>query len=291
MNQIISEKSKNASPQAPFGTHSATTKQQETLAFCQALPNQWWAKQLAQLLRKRFLKTASLPLDIEIEGIRIRCFFKDNISERSFVFMPWRYDYIERRQLIANLPADGVFIDIGANIGIYSCIAAKQLNAQGTIIAFEPNPKAFNRLAFNLQSTLSTQPRKPQIKLLPIAISDRTDQLPLYLNQHNMGASGLKKSPTKQRLTINSQPLLKSIEAHQINRIDGLKIDIEGAEDLALYPFLKQAKEKLLPRLIILENNQQQWHRPLLKALEQRAYQLFAKTRSNLIYTYQKNKL
>lgn len=285
MNQIISEKLKNTNLQTPFGTYLPTETQRKTIAFCQKLPNRWWAKQLVQLLRKKLLKTAALPLDIELEGIRIRCFFTDNVSERSFVFMPWRYDFIERRCLIDCLPKDGVFVDIGANVGIYSCIAAKQLNERGTIVALEPNPRAFDRLVFNLQATLSTQPQKPQVKPLAIAVSDREESVPLYLSQHNMGASGLKKTPTKQQIQVQCQPLLTLLQSHQINRIDGLKVDIEGAEDLALYPFLKEAKQTLLPRLIILENNWQQWSYPLLKALEQKGYRRLAQTRNNLIYT------
>lgn len=283
MNQIISEKPTNNSPQTPFGTYATTAKQQKTIAFCQNLPNRWWAKQLVQQLRKRLLKTATLPLDIEIEGIRLRCFFKDNISERSFVFMPWRYDCIERRQLIADLPADGVFIDIGANVGIYSCIAAKCLNQQGKIIAFEPNPKALKRLDFNLQSTLSSQTQQPQFKLLPIAISNQQGNVPLYLNQDNMGASGLKKAASKH-INIECKPLLAVLAALKINRIDVLKVDIEGAEDLALCPFLQQAEKTLLPRLIILENNHRQWQLPLLRTLERSGYCQWDKTRNNLIY-------
>lgn len=51
--------------------------------------------------------------------------------------------------LIRSMPADGAFIDIGANLGIFSLIAAEHLK-RGVVISFEPNRSLFKQLLMNL---------------------------------------------------------------------------------------------------------------------------------------------
>jgi len=60
----------------------------------------------------------------------------------------------ERRVLesfISNLADDDIVWDVGANIGIYTCFAAKKLSA-GTAIGFEPVPVNRARLEENLRA-------------------------------------------------------------------------------------------------------------------------------------------
>lgn len=49
---------------------------------------------------------------------------------------------------IENLPKDGVFIDCGANCGYYSIIASRVLGKDGSIFAFEPSNREYDRLAW-----------------------------------------------------------------------------------------------------------------------------------------------
>jgi hypothetical protein len=51
-----------------------------------------------------------------------------------------------------------------------------------------------------------------------------------------------------------------------------MKIDIEGHEEAVLIPFLEQAPEDLLPRLIVIENNYMKWKRDLLALAKTRGY-------------------
>ena len=85
-------------------------------------------------------------------------------------------------------------------------------------------------------------------------------------------------------MTIECRPLLVTLTALEISRIDALKIDIEGAEDLALCPFLADADATLLPRRIVLENSDTLWKRDLRGALAARGYTLLLRTRLNSVY-------
>ena len=52
--------------------------------------------------------------------------------------------------LSSNLRPDSVFVDCGANIGIWTIIALESIKSAGTVHSFEPNPKLCKRLQKNL---------------------------------------------------------------------------------------------------------------------------------------------
>ena len=57
-----------------------------------------------------------------------------------------------------------------------------------------------------------------------------------------------------------------------ITAIDALKIDVEGAEDIVLAPFLRDAPQSLLPRLILIEDTRGFWGLDLFALLARRGY-------------------
>ncbi len=269
---------------APFGQHKPTAKIQRKIDWCQKLPANWLGKQLAQILRKQVMNQAELPLDLQLGKVRMRCQLDDNVSERGFVFMPWRWDSIERQVMLKALPHEGVFIDIGANVGIYSALAASVLNRMGCVLAIEPNPPVFDRLSFNLQATREGLKEKPRIEIIQKGVSDESGAFDLYLDKDNLGASSMVKKANSRVIKIKCEPLLDLINQQKLSRIDVIKCDIEGAEDRALIPFLMDAPHHLLPHCFIFENNQDQWQGDLLEVMKQRDYVQTHQTRLNFIY-------
>ena len=94
----------------PFGQFKPNLHVQKRIDLCQRLPANWLGKLLAQFIRKRVLKTEQMPMDLSINNVHLRSNPTDNFSERNFIFMPWRFDAIERQILFEVLPKDGVFI-------------------------------------------------------------------------------------------------------------------------------------------------------------------------------------
>lgn len=259
------------------------------IAQAQQAPHNWLGQQLAQLMRRLVLAWAPLPLDVAVGPVRMRCHLRDNNSEKKFVFMPWRFDAPERQWLTDVLPRDGVFVDIGANVGIYSLAAATHLGARGRILALEPNPPAFERLRFNLAATRAGQADWPVVHTLRLGVGDVAGEFDLHLDPANLGGSsiapqagGALDSGAVQR--IHCQPLLAILAVQRVSHIDVLKIDIEGAEDLALMPFLASAPDSLLPRHLIIENSEHLWRQDLVGALRGRGYTPQLRTRMNCIY-------
>jgi hypothetical protein len=68
------------------------------------------------------------------------------------------------------------------------------------------------------------------------------------------------------------------------SRLDAMKLDVEGAEDLILDPFFRTAPASLYPAVIILEDGRERWQTDLPGLLQRQGYRLSQQTRLNLVY-------
>jgi FkbM family methyltransferase len=275
----------------PFGSYPPTAGRTRLLRLAQSAPRNALGKLLARAARALYLWHAPSPSDVRVGDLRLRCWLSDNTCERKFVFTPWRFDVRELAAINEVLPPDGVFIDIGANVGIYTLHAATRMNERGHIVAFEPFPAAHERLRFNIDSTRRGRSDWPRIDVARLGVADSEGARELTVDAGNLGGSSLAAGAARlsragagMRVTIECRPLVDALIGLRIARIDALKIDIEGAEDLALCPFLAQAPPALLPRRIVLENSDGLWKRDLRAALKERGYSLLFRTRLNSVY-------
>ncbi|WP_169449435.1 FkbM family methyltransferase [Marinimicrobium agarilyticum] len=247
----------------------------------------------APIVRKCLLKRRSLlPVDLRLGSFNLRCYFTDNYSEKKFVFTPWRYDFRERQMLTECLGQGGVFVDIGANVGLYTLTAARALAGKpGRIIAFEPNPPTLARLKTNIEANPELFGEPLRLDLLPIGVADRELVFTLQVDSDNLGASSIaQKSRSfatlerKSSVEIQCRPLLDVLAELNVEKVDALKIDIEGAEDLALGPYLEQAPEALLARCLFIENSQHLWSVDLFAQMERRGYRRAYVSRMNSVF-------
>jgi FkbM family methyltransferase len=280
-----------ADPRLPFGNYAPRAGYRRLIEFAQRAPRNAFGKQLAHAARSLYLLHAPSPVDISVGDIRLRCYLRDNTCERKFVFTPWRFDPLELRAMAAALPADGVFVDVGANVGIYSLTAALLMGPRGRIIALEPHPLAHERLLFNIEATRAGRANWPRIDVLALGVSDRDEVRELRLDGGNLGGGSIAEGAARfsehgsqAALTIVCKPLLQVLDEHEVGRPDVLKIDIEGAEDLALAPFLTEAAEDRLPRRLIVENSDHLWKCDLRAAITARGYRPLLRSRLNSIY-------
>lgn len=268
-----------------YGFHTPSRFIARLISLAQNCPHNWLGRQLALIFRKLALLLGRQPVDIAIGNIRLRSYLNDNVSERKFIFLPWLYDQAERDFIAEHLPADGVFVDIGANVGIYSLWACQFLSAKGTVLAVEPNPAVFERLKFNLAANQVTRTDWPKVRAMECAVGDRDDMVDLNLDLTNLGGSSLvSHSGSSEKISVQSRPLLTLLSICGINRIDILKIDIEGAEDIALIPFLEAAGDHLLPQFIIIENSENLWRSDLTAMINNRGYEVEFRSRMNTVY-------
>jgi FkbM family methyltransferase len=271
-----------------FGHYRPDPRVQRMITLSQKAPANLVGRQLAKLLRKLVKARVQPPLDIEVESIKLRCYLWDNYTERKLVFMPWRFDVRERLKIFSVLPADGVFIDIGANIGVYALFAAIRMNSGGRVVALEPYPPVYDRLCFNMEATRDGRSEWPEFTVLPIGVADKVTQFALHLNPDNLGENSIvldsQTSNSGETISVQCKPLLDILAELAINHIDVLKIDIEGAEDIALCPFFASAPDFLLPNYLLIENSEKRWTQDLAAAIRSRGYEVALNTRMNTIY-------
>lgn len=276
----------------PFGSHAPAPLFNRLLAVCHREHGPRSSRLLAPVLRKIMTKLTPLPVDLCVGGIRLRCQLTDNYSEKKFVFTPWRYDLQERTLLREHLPADGTFLDIGANIGLYTLTAMQVIGACGRILAFEPNPATRQRLLFNTSANTSPD-NAAALSVLDIGIADSESQFVLQLDSSNLGASSISAhnrsrlsgaDARRTEVVIQCKPLLGVLQEQQIDHIDVIKIDIEGAEDKAMAPYLREAPDALLAKLVIIENSPHLWDEDVFALLKQRGYQRILQNRMNSVF-------
>ena len=265
----------------PFGTYRLRDMQAKLLVFAQRQPHNWLGRRLALIARKIVLRGRSQPIDASANGFKMRVYVTDNVSERKFLFMPQFCDVTERDFLASHLTPDGVFLDIGANAGIYTLTAARRfshLGGRGYVLAVEANPTMQARLNYNV----ALNDLETHVRLAPVALSDRDGEVAFSISDQNLGESGLLATGG-QTIHVPALALASLLSTHGVSRVDGMKIDVEGMEDAILAPFLKQATRAQLPSFIIIENSANRWHIDLLGLLAEAGYRECVRSKMNLI--------
>lgn len=267
---------------APYGHYSASGFVRRAVDFTRSLPDTWLARRLVILVRRlatRRLRGA--PVDIEALGLRLRLRPDRNICEKRLLFAPRTFDPEELAILAERITAGYRFLDIGANVGAYALFVASRAGPAARILAVEPQPAIFDRLIYNIRLNAFAT-----VKALACAVADRPGDLTLFLDAKNSGESSVRlvRSSGATPIRVSGKTLLEIVQEEGFDRIDGMKLDIEGAEDLVLEPFIADAPAHLLPSLLIVENGSQQWQGELGTLLANAGYRLLRQTRLNLVY-------
>lgn len=144
------------------------------------------------------------------------------------------YEAFETSFFQSELQPGQVIIDIGANIGYYTLIFARQVGAEGHIYAFEPEPENFALLQKNVALN-----NYHNLTLINKAVADQAGTLNLYLSPTNKGDHRAYDSHDNRTcIAIEAVRLDDYLET--FNRpIDYIKMDIQGAEYTALLGMLK----------------------------------------------------
>lgn len=128
--------------------------------------------------------------------------------------------------------ADGlIFIDVGANQGLYSLIAAKN-PAITSVYAFEPQQSVFENLTKNIERNSATK-----VQAFPFAISDKSEERKMHVKEGHSGAATLREKSVPeakfgrliQIVTVDRAFLDSNIQVSSTSKI-AVKIDTEGHE-------------------------------------------------------------
>ena len=266
---------------SPFGTYALLPRAARVLRLAQSMPVNFLGQRAALALRKLVRMSRQPVVDATVEGLRLRLYMDDNVGERKFLFMPNFFDSYERTLLRQHLRPGDTFLDIGANVGIYSMLAAALVGAMGKVLAIEPNPFVMERLRFNA----GLNSLEAVIVEVPFGVTDQAGDFDLNLDPSNLGGSSLVIAHSDTSIKVPCLPLHAIVGNHRVKEIAALKIDIEGAEDRALGPFFRNADRIMYPKLIILERSSGFWKEDLHSMLTSVGYSLLNTTRMNTVWT------
>ncbi len=132
------------------------------------------------------------------------------------------------RLMKSTLVPGETFVDIGANLGIYSMHAAGLVGSEGCVIAFEPDPEIFESLR---RSSALNGPAS--IRCENLALSDRTSTCTFYRSWHG-GANSLV--PQDGRYKGSIEVPVETFDEYvartgtDVSRVRLMKIDVEGEE-------------------------------------------------------------
>lgn len=267
---------------APFGTFRPNPPLERLLSITQACGQGWLSRRLAFALRALGVTLLKgKPADVERMGARFRLYPDRNVCEKRILFTPDYFDRTEREFLASRIVPNFVFLDIGANVGGYSMAMAALAGPGARILAVEPQPRIFERLVFNIrQNPFGT------VKAVDCAVADRNGEVTLFIDPRNQGESSVKivGSTGQTQLKVPSRTLLDLVTQEGVDHVDAIKIDVEGAEDLILEPYFREAPEALWPKAILMENSVGVWQIDLPALLNAKGYRPVAMMRRNLAY-------
>ena len=129
-----------------------------------------------------------------------------------------------------------VVIDVGANVGYMTSLAAARSGAPGRVVAYEPHPGVFELLARNV-ARWRDHPDVAKVEPDRAALSDRAGAGELEVGplfHLNMGLATLHPSGDAKAVSERLTVPLKRLDAEFDGGVGLLKIDVEGHEPAVL---------------------------------------------------------
>jgi len=143
------------------------------------------------------------------------------------------YEPFETEFLKELLKENMTVVNIGANIGYYTLIAANRVGPNGKVYAFEPEPQNYKLLVRNIEEN-----GYKNISPIQVAVSDKKGTLKLFLDKSNLGDHSLAEQNIVEKngsVEIETNSLDNFFEEYNKDfKVDLIQMDVQGAEGLIL---------------------------------------------------------
>jgi len=185
--------------------------------------------------------------------LKVRVYPHDVIGRA--IYLHGMFEIAECRFVMNFLKPGMVFFDVGANLGQYTLLAAQQVGPTGQVHSFEPSDRMFKELTFNV----ALNNFNDICKLNNWAVSDSIGRARLSCRQAGAEVFGslgnqdwVDGYPVTGYKEVPTSTLDEYIRQQNIGHVDLIKMDIEGAELLALRGGRRLLAESYAP-VIVLE--------------------------------------
>jgi FkbM family methyltransferase len=171
------------------------------------------------------------------------------IPKGSDYMLPW--DLAEQERHIYGtgeraVRAGDVVLDCGANVGVYTREALK--NGAKLVVAIELAPENIECLRRNFSQEIAAG----RVIVYPKGVWDKDDFLTLNVDPENSAADSVVMKPEKSRQgpRVPLTTIDKLVADLKLDRVDYIKMDIEGAEQKALAG-ARETLRKFHPRMAL----------------------------------------
>ena len=168
------------------------------------------------------------------EGVSVYVFPGEDVSKQLL-----RGDFeLGIRRLLQDVICPGmVFVDAGANLGLYTVIASRIVGPSGRVFAFEPSRREWTRAQRSVAAN-----SLPNAEVYRVALTDRDRPLSLNVCEPHFGAYNSVGVVTHFYAAghgshverVEGRSLDSVLAEKRVGRVDILKLDVEGAEELVL---------------------------------------------------------
>lgn len=165
-----------------------------------------------------------IPSIVTFYSSGMKCICYPNSSYGGMVMYNNLPEYPEMLFLEKYLKSNSVFLDIGANIGVYSIIAASKIK-KGKIYAFEPIPCIVEILNQNIRLNEISD----RVSIIQKVVSDKSGMVKFVI-QDISEVSHISTDNKSKNTLIPSIRLDDFCKLEKIKFIGAIKIDVEGAE-------------------------------------------------------------
>jgi FkbM family methyltransferase len=137
--------------------------------------------------------------------------------------------------------SDKVILDVGANVGLFALYVSPIADK---VVCVEPTPSHFNLLT-KLTKDIS------KIERINGALSNISGEVNFYTSVSNTTTNSLISRDVNQILTVKSYSLKDLIEITKLDKVDFVKMDIEGGEYIVLDEETLQYIGENIPKILI----------------------------------------
>ncbi len=264
--------------QEKFGTFKPTISQRFLIFIAQR--TFFKRGQLRRLIAYLTYAIRKKPLDIYFRNCAFRLHYNRRNHIQDGLLVNPKYNYNDIEFLLEGSDVTSNFVDIGANIGLYSQSLAFRA-PKGQVIAIDANPVMIKQLNFNAKAS-----NLENLKIIFSAVSNKTGVGSLQIRNNDDAIVAVNEEKNDG---IPIKTLTDILNASKIDKIYGLKIDVEGHEDLALAPFLLSAKTDQLPTKIVIEHINREDYPACKNAFKKRNYRLVGRSKNNSFYQLAKD--
>jgi FkbM family methyltransferase len=205
----------------------------ETLKRSRLLAGLYWFVQESLLARLR--RSGERYRPIHVRGLRLQLDITDPTGRYPYFYGSPYEPGVTDAVATALRPGD-VFVDVGANIGYFTVLAAAIVGDRGRVIAFEPHEGAREAL----EETIQRNGALPTVEVVPVALADADGEAALFIEDAITAHSTIEPTLSPMRHVADFRPSATV----RVTTLDGwmranpavgrrvrcVKIDVEGAE-------------------------------------------------------------